>query len=776
MLGTRIVLAGLCGAMAVPATSLAQETGGVETVIVTAQKRSENIQNVPITVTAFTAKQITDMGLKASTDIGQLVPNVDVALPAGAGNQPIISIRGIGLNDYDTNNAGPNGIYVDEVYLSSPASQTFQAFDLQRIEVLKGPQGTLYGRNASGGDINFITNKPTDDFTADAHVEYSSYNTFQFEGGMGGPLAPGLDGRIALVKNNSSGYMYNDFTHSDANGSNNIAGRAELQYQPNEDWKFLFNFHGGDVANRPTEYRHIGTWQPGSFTLTTFSGNLCSIGQINAGQCVDMYGVGTPKSFYQGSYNRALHLDVSNYGTSLRTDFTPGSITFTNITAYEHNNKLHPEDSDAEPFNLLQINFGVRNDEFTEELRASQSTETYNWVAGFYYLWEDLHQDQPLQLFYDGDLFFGPGSFNFNGAFGALQAQDSSDQVSNSFALYTQGDYKITDRLKLTLGGRGTLDTKRFAYNGAFEVQTGGRGIYSQPIPIASLMRSLTNPDVDWKAVLDYYFTDAVHAYASVATGYKAGGFNGSFLSQSPAQAVQQLQPISPEHVTSYELGLKSAWFDDRLVADASAFYNQYRDMQVFALVVGPGGLPNNLLTNAKDAHTAGADLSFIGKPVDNLTLSVQMGFLTTRLDKYVPNVAAGSLDYTGNQLQLSPHFSMSDMLDYSIPIFSGVLDFQFGANYKGHQFFDIGNNPFTPANSPTHQQDPYTVQNAYWLENIRLGYSFEDGRWEVAGWVRNLSDQQYYLDEFNLMSPFGFIQGIVGMPRTIGVEVNFRY
>jgi iron complex outermembrane receptor protein len=480
---SRIAAAGLCAAGFVSESAFAQNSGGVETVVVTAEKRSENIQNVPITISAFTSKQITDLGLKASTDIGQLVPNVDVALPAGAGNQPIISIRGIGLNDYDTNNAGPNGIYVDEVYLSSPASQTFQAFDLERIEVLKGPQGTLYGRNASGGDINFITEKPTDDFTADAHVEYGSYNTTQFEGAMGGQIAPDLDARVAILKNNSGGYMYNGFTQSYANGANNVAGRFLLQYQPTQNLKILWNFHGGDVANRPTEYRHIGTWEPGTFNgndpgLPTYlSGQVCSISQINAGKCVDMFNYGTSKNFYSGSYNRMLHLDVSNYGTSLRSDYSLGSVTFTNITAYEHNNKLHPEDSDASPNQLLEINFGVRNDELTEEFRASQSTESYDWVAGAYYLWEDLHQDQPINLFYDGDLFYGPGSFN--GV--ALKAADESDQVSNSFALYTQGDYKVTNNLTLTLGARGTLDTKRFAYNGSFEVQTDGEVFTARP-------------------------------------------------------------------------------------------------------------------------------------------------------------------------------------------------------------------------------------------------------------------------------------------------------
>src|SRR6267154_887436 len=146
----------------------------LETIVVTAQRRAEDIQTVPISIQAFTGKLLEELGVKSSSDIAQFTSNVEIALPSGTGNQPPITIRGVGLNDYDTNNAGPNGVYLDDVYLSSPASQTFQTFDLERIEVLKGPQGTLYGRNTSGGAINFISAKPTDEFTGNFHAEYGA--------------------------------------------------------------------------------------------------------------------------------------------------------------------------------------------------------------------------------------------------------------------------------------------------------------------------------------------------------------------------------------------------------------------------------------------------------------------------------------------------------------------------------------------------------------------------------------------------------------------------
>ncbi len=189
VLGPLTLIVSAPAVRAADASDTAASPTAVETLVVTAQKRSENIQAVPISIQAFTGRDLQNLGIKSSVQLAQVTPNVDIALVAGPGNQPIITIRGIGLNDYDTNNAGPNGVYVDEVYLSAPASQSFNTFDLDRVEVLKGPQGTLYGRNTSGGAINFVTSKPTDELSGNLHVEYSSYNTLNIEGGLGGPIA-----------------------------------------------------------------------------------------------------------------------------------------------------------------------------------------------------------------------------------------------------------------------------------------------------------------------------------------------------------------------------------------------------------------------------------------------------------------------------------------------------------------------------------------------------------------------------------------------------------
>ncbi|MBV8684600.1 MAG: TonB-dependent receptor plug domain-containing protein, partial [Caulobacteraceae bacterium] len=205
------------GQSAPPTTPVAQ----VEEITVTAERRTENIQNVPVSVQALSSHELAAAGIKQTEDLGELTPNVTIANPEGTGNQPLITIRGIGLNDFDSNNAGPNGIYTDDVYISAPSAQAFAMFDLAQVQVLKGPQGTLYGRNTSGGALVFTSNKPTDQFTSDFHLEYGNFNTLYLVGAVGGPITSNLDGRIAVVYNHSDGYMWNDLNNTPASGTNN---------------------------------------------------------------------------------------------------------------------------------------------------------------------------------------------------------------------------------------------------------------------------------------------------------------------------------------------------------------------------------------------------------------------------------------------------------------------------------------------------------------------------------------------------------------------------
>jgi iron complex outermembrane receptor protein len=729
--------------------------GAVQEVIVTAQRRSEDVQNVPISIQAFTGKALEDLGVKSSTDLAQFTPNVEIALPNGEGNQPIITIRGIGLNDYDTNNAGPNGVYLDEVYLSSPAAQTFQTFDLDRVEVLKGPQGTLYGRNASGGAINFVSAKPGDTTTASFKLEGGAYDSVNIQGAVGGPIAPRLDGRVAFSVNESGGYFHNTLTGTHENGANTFAARGALLYKPTDSLKILFNLHGGQVDNRPTEYRHIADLNPAT-------GQKCTVAMTNAGDCVDLYGYGAPGDFYSGAFNRRDRLRISSVGGYLRIDDATGPVDLTSISAVEYSDKLHPEDTDASPYQMLEIDYGVKSTTLTQELRVAQTRARYNWVAGAYYLHERLTQDQPLYALLDIDSLFGAGV----GDGVAFKAYDTSRQTTDAYAAFGQGEVALTDQLKLILGGRYTEESKGFDYHGAIQYQMGGEGNFGPSTTLADSSQSQSDRAFSWRVGLNYQLAPRVMAYGSVATGFKSGDFNGSFLSTNPAEIARQLQPVGPEHVTAYEVGVKSSLLARRLQIDVAGFYNDYRDMQVFVFVppvAGGTGFAVDVLDNARRAHTDGADIQISGRPAAGLTATALIGVLETRLDSYISSRDLSQTDYSGNQLPLAPHVSASLILDYRHALAAGALDLQVSANYKGHAFFDISNSP-------------YLDQPGYWIENLRTAYSFAHGHWEAAVFVRNLAGEKYFVDKFDLTSPFGFIQGVVGQPRFIGGELTYKY
>jgi iron complex outermembrane recepter protein len=744
----------------------ANSTTSVGEVVVTAQRRSQNIQEVPESVQAISSKQLLAAGIKSTQDLGQITPNVTIISPIGAGNQPLITIRGIGLNDFDTNNAGPNGVYVDDVYLSAPGVQNFSMFDISQAQVLKGPQGTLYGRNTSGGALLFTSNRPTDDFTYDGHIEYGDYNTLQLEGAVGGQIAPGLDARIAAVMNHSDGYTHNFLTGQPYDNVQNEAVRLQLQYEPNDRLKLYLNSTVGYLDNHPEPYGHIGVFEPG--TQNTPNPVLCSPAKAFAGGCVDLFGYGTPPQ-WQGAWAEQQNLTNLAAITQFRADYRLGPITLTSITSWQHDNKFHPEDTDGDPLNLIRATYGVKSDTETQEFRAAQSEANFNWVAGFYYLHENLKQDQPLSLFYDGDLGGGFGIPPGPGAFDNIAQiiQDNSSQTTDSAAVFAQGDYTY-HRLTLTLGGRYTSERKSFAYAQSTQFQEGGLGNYGAPTDIITPPEEHASAsNFTYRAALSYHFTNQVQAYGSVATGFKSGGFNGSFLSADPQQVLVQLQPIKPEEVTAYEIGEKATLFDDRLVLDAAAFYNAYRNEQVFASVLSSitingqvEPISAQILGNAPASHTEGAEFQITAVPFEGLTVDLEPALLRTRMDN---GEFPGGSNFTGKELSNAPKFTFTAIVDYRWVLGNGDdVNFRWNSNYRSHYWFDATN-------------DPYIQQNGYWLHNLNIDYESSQ-HWVAGVFVRNVANEKYDLTSSDISSPFGFLEPVEGPPRTFGVELTYHY
>jgi len=757
-----------------PAAPAAGTSSSVGEVIVTAQRRSQNIQDVPESVQAVNGKDLISAGIKSTQDLGEITPNVTIISPIGAGNQPLITIRGIGLNDFDTNNAGPNGIYVDDVYISAPGAQNFSFFDVSQVQVLKGPQGTLYGRNTSGGALVFTSNKPTDDFTADAHFEYGNYGTWQLSGAVGGQVAPDLDARFAFILNRSNGYTEN---YLPGNGNpfdyiSNEAIRFQLKYQPNDKLKLYFETTVGYLDNPPEPYGHIGVFVPGTQNTTNPNGpTLCSPSRAFAGGCVDLFGYGTPP-YWQGSYAEPLNLTNLAAITQFRADYQAGPILLTSISSWQYDDKYHPEDTDGDPYNLIRATYGVISNTYTQEFRASQNTKDFNWVAGVYYLHENLDQYQPLSLFYDGDLAGGFGISPGPGAFNNIAqiSYDTSQQKTDTAAAFAQGDYTY-DRFTLTLGGRYTWERKTFDYEGSTQYQDNGIGNYGPLMDIIDANEAQTASNFTYRVALAYHFTDQIQGYGSVATGFKSGDFNGSFLSNVAAQALLQLQPVKPEQVTAYELGEKATLLDHRLVFNASVFYNKYNNEQIFATVPQSIQLGNGttteedteILTNAKSSHTEGAEFQVTAVPVDGLTIDLEPALLRTRLDNAGVPTFTGGVDLTGKELANAPKFSFTAVADYKWKLNNGDdINFRWNSNYRSHIWFDSTN-------------DPYIQQSGYWLHNLNIDYESHKN-WVAGIYVRNLANQKYDLTSSDISSPFGFLEPVEGPPRMYGVELTYHY
>lgn len=729
----------------------ADTPSALEEIVVTSQRRAQPLQSVGISVSAFTGSQIDDLNLANSNELAQIVPNLNIAEPFGAGNQPAIFIRGIGLSDYATNNSGPVGVYIDDLYVSSPSAQVFPTFDLERVEVLRGPQGTLYGRNTTGGAIRYIAARPTDAPHASVRAQYAEYGTTHVDAMVSGPLGDALKGRLAVVKDDSDGFVHNLFDGSDRNGTDSLAFRGTLQYQPMDRLDITATLHGGLVDGPAASYRRQGVMEADGVTP-------CAKADVIAGRCYDFFGFADERGHFDVSENHAPKLDVDSYGSSLVVRWDSDGFSFLSVTGFQTLEKSHDEETDANPIDWLSLHYGVDSDTFTQEFQFSGETTSVHWIAGAFYLDETLDQSQdadlgrefrPLIESIDPEAY--PGGFDPDGLaiglpafFGHVDARQKLESV----AVYGQVQLAVMDSLDAILGLRYTDEQKDFRQQPTLVEPTFA-------VPLYDYRDSIEDDDFSYRAALEYSPDDDLLVYGSVATGFKAGGFNGGFLFD-----IAEQRPFDPETITTYELGIKSTWLGGRLRVNAAAFYNSYSDMQLFRIDAGDGVIPLQVLDNAGKAETRGMELELAAVPVEGLDVQLNLGLLDTELTDYVTD--AGD-DLSGNSLMQAPEMSLSGILNYERPMgglgtFLGQLSF----SYQDDVFFTANN-------------DRALQQEAYWLANVRIGLRSANGRWQASLFSTNVFDEEYFVHGFDLSPTLGANQQFVGRPRTSGVEIAFR-
>jgi iron complex outermembrane receptor protein len=735
----------------------------MEEVIVTAQKREQNLQDTPISVTAFTGGAIEALGFRQSVDITAQTPNFSVGYPNGDTGVPAPFIRGVGLNDFGVLNQGPIAAYSDQSYISSNAAQIFQLLDVERVEVLRGPQGTLYGRNATGGAVNFISRKPTPSWEGWARAGAGSWGSTKLEGAVSGPLGEQTAFRVAVLKNDSDGWLKNRFTGNDQQGMDELAWRVLIESEATENLNVMINVHGGKTESDSPQYRHLGVWEGDG------SGNMCSNADILGGRCVDIFGYSEEAAYTtlngidapatpgydEGNYDFESRNETDFWGASLTLDWKVGDYVITSITSYDEVDDFRPEETDDGPNDILTGELAVDQETISQEFRIARTGDKLSWIAGFYFLNDEATDNTAFDILRDFRPFFIGDDVNCSAPAGnpggfcpeefIFKTKSGTQQEITSTALYFDATLSLTDRMNLSGGLRYTdeeIDHASFFFYDEPEI-----GFPVQPGFPDSASNDYQN--ISGRLLLDFQASGDLMLYGGVTTGFKAGGI------QSTSDGIA---PYDEEELISYEIGFKSTLADGRIRFNGSLFRYDYSDLQVFAFVI-VDGLGFSTISNAADATNYGAEFEMQWLPTDNLFVNLGLGLLDTEYKDFV----LPSGDFSGNEITMSPKVTFNGLIQYDIQLGdNGVVTLQTDFNYQDEVWFDALNNPLLS-------------EGDYWLLNARVSWTSVDEKWEVAAFGRNLGDEEYMVYAFDL-SFFGFNEEMLGTPRAYGVEATYRY
>jgi len=759
----KAVLLATSSVAALPA--LAAE-GGIGDIIVTATKRAENLQDVPVSISAVGAEQLTSRGVTASQDLGTVVPNLQVSSQYGE-TSPNFSLRGVGVaNEFTANTASPIGVYVDEVSQTFRYTHGLQLYDLDRVEVLRGPQGTLFGRNTTGGAISMYSRQPKlGDMNGNLTVGYGNYNRWKVQGAFEvTPVEEKVGLRVAFMRAKGDGYFKDPVKARAKNGYgtlDTVGARAILRLKPSE--KLDITLKGAYAKDDPVGY------------------SLHYIGLVGAnaqGQGgTDFFG-----STRAGLKYNQVALDKGGKFVTKMKAFS-GVISYqiddnwsvTSVTGYTDSDYGLDIDNDSTPQDAYFIFYRSKGKDFSQDFRINFDSEKFKGLLGVYYGKDTINTNNTV-LAYNVLPDAPAGTLPQNWAPGvanSFNVQFGYKQKRKTFAVYTENTYSFTEKLDLTLGLRYTKDHVDYIDG------------YSQPIvdqpPGTKLFDLYTNLDhlnsySNWsgRAIINYAWTDDVKTYFSFSRGYRSGTYNG-FGFVTPAAVYF----VEPERLDSFELGFKSRFADDRIQINGAGFLYDYKNQQVLE-VVGGVSFPRNL-----DAKVKGFEMEVLAKPVSALTLRASLGFLDTNYKKIATNVVSG-INVGGNEVPFASKWTLSFGGDLTVAhIADGDVIVSAEVAYKSRVWYDMFNDNSRP---PAVAQDGQggIIQlypggktdlvrgKGYALINGRLSWVSE--RFTVAVWGKNIANKKYYPFGYDTAGAFGTVLLTPGMPRTFGAEASVRF
>ena len=710
----------------------AQQVSRVTDIVVTAQRREQSAQDVGVALSVIGGEDLNEKGVNVINDIENVVPNMEVDSQFGSG-QPQFRIRGIGAREYSSNNASTVGIYVDEV--AHPYTITTQGamFDIARLEVLRGPQGTLYGRNTTGGAVNIITNAPTVDRRAGFTAEYGSYDAYKVEGYISGQLAPNLLGRLAAVTEQGGAWQYHRDTAEKLGDKDKTAIRGRLTWDASEavtvDLSATYQIDKSDGLG----FRLRAPYKvfDGSITYDTDTAWRITGWELSP----EMAAVsGRALGSKPGRDNEGLDLNA-------RIHADLGWAQLNSITAYQSFERSEYNDWDGTRFNESDVYFYNDIDAFSQELRLSSNAgERLNWMVGAYYADENI----------DGGFYT-----QFRGADRTL-INTPYEQTVEAFGLFTHNSYQLTERLNLIAGLRYENETRTLT-------TTGTRRINLPVGPSVTYDTDLS--EVTGRVGLEYDLTQDAMFYASVARGVKSGGFT--------TYNATSATPFKPEIVIAYEAGIKSDLFDGRLRANGAVFFYDYENQQVQGLEYDRESGRLGKITNVPKSEIYGGEIELVWMPIDGLTISQNFGYKKGKYTEYfaidgtatdAANPVDGPWDViitndrSGEPLQF-PKFNYGGSVAYD-----GTMN---GWDLRAETNYNQRDDIYSAASA--------SVLPGYWLWNANLSMGPQDANWRVGLWARNLFNT-YYEETRNGFNGSARPTTSPGQGRTVGVRLMMDF
>ncbi len=721
------------------ATAAAATDEGSPEIIVSARRRNERLQETPIAITAITTAQLEN---KATANIGDLqgaAPNLLITQQNSGGAAANLAIRGLTYADIEKSQEPTVGVVVDGVFIGTSTGQYLDFFDIEQIEVLRGPQGTLFGRNTIGGVINIRRTRPTGKFGVKAEVSYGSFNTFQGRAVVNVPLGETLALKGFYFHNDSKGFYRDAATNARRGGVNNDNYGASLLFTPSTDFNALL-----------TVERQVQNFDVVNSNLANSTELFCSFEparECNRNNTTDLYTV----------FGSPAHSRYAAPAATLEMNADLGAIKLTSVTGYRESKENQTQDFDSSSVDLYYTHRVQNYYQFSQELRgAGKLSDSFDYVVGGFYFKSKYNLFQSTRL------------FAFNTALDPDVADTNPQSVTGkteSIAFFGDFDWAFADKFRLSFGGRWTQDKKQLSNS----FKTGGL------IGTGDAKFSKFTPKVG----IDYRPDSNTMLYASWSRGYRSGGF-----SARAATAATASTPFQPETVDSYELGAKLDLFQRKVQFNIAGFYSKYKGLQQNTTI--PGGPTGNqtITGNVGSANIKGVEIDFTARPAEGLTLRAAAGFLDSKFKNFVAgNVLGGKIlpfDYSANDPIYSPKATLSGSVDYVLPVDFAKIDMNVGIRHISPYDQQISLGPLT-GNLTTgpvivNGNDPRVRTRTQNLLDASLTTVLDlDGKKvKLTVYGRNLTDDRGTSAAFTVAGLWSFASA--REPRAFGVAAGFEF